>query len=91
MSTHFLRLSPWRVGIGFGFIWALGLFILALISHNTIYYGHPFIQSLDSVYIGYSPTVEGAFVGLCWGFINFFIFGWLVAWLYNILLPRQKD
>jgi len=78
------------MGIAFGFIWALGLFILALISYNTIYYGHPFIQSMDSIYIGYSPTIDGAFMGLCWGFISFFIFGWLVASVYNFMLPRQK-
>lgn len=90
MSTCYLRLSPWRVGLALGFIWALSLFVLALISHNTIYYGHPFIQAIDSVYIGYSPTVDGAFIGFCWGFVDFFIFGWLVAWVYNIILPRSK-
>lgn len=90
MSSQYLRLSPWRTGFAVGLIWAIGLFALALISHNTIYYGHPFIQAIDSVYIGYSPTIEGAFIGFCWGLIDFFIFGWLVAWVYNLCLPRNK-
>lgn len=89
-TTQFARLSPVRVGLALGFIWGLSLFILALISLNTIYYGHPFIQALDSIYIYYSPTVEGAFVGFCWGFLDFFIFGWLVAKVYNLILPRNK-
>lgn len=91
MSHCCLRLSPWRVGVALGFIWGLGLLILAFISLNTIYYGHPFIQALDSIYIRYSPTVDGAFIGFCWGFVNFFIFGWLVAVVYNFCLPRKKD
>lgn len=90
MSSHYQRLSPWRMGFAVGLIWSLTLFVLALIAHNTIFYGHPFIQALDSVYIGYSPTVEGAFIGLCWGFIDFFIFGWLVTWVYNLVLPKHK-
>lgn len=91
MSDHYLRLSPWRAGLALGFIWGLALLILSLISYNTIYYGHPFIQAVDSIYVGYAPTIDGAFVGFGWGFIASFIFGWLVASVYNCLLPRRRD
>lgn len=90
MSQQYLRLSPWRVGFAMGGIWGLSLLIIGLIAHSTIYYGHPFIQALDSVYIGYAPTVDGAFVGLAWGFCGFFIFGWCISRLYNMCLPRSK-
>ncbi len=90
MSATYLRLSPWRVGLALGFVWGLALLVLACISYNTIYYGHPFIQGVDSIYIGYSPTIAGGFIGFGWGFIAFFIFGWVMASLYNLLLPRNQ-
>lgn len=90
MNSQYLRLSPWRIGMACGLIWGLGLLILGFIAHATYLYGHPFIQALDSIYIGYSPTVSGAFIGFCWGFIDFFVFGTLVAWIYNLCLPRNK-
>ena len=91
MNTCYLRLSPWRVGLALGIMWGLSLLILAFISYNTIYYGHPFIQAVDSIYIGYAPTIDGAFIGFGWGFVASFIFGWLLARIYNLFLPRHKD
>lgn len=90
MSQKYLRLSPWRVGLALGCIWGLSLLIIGLIASSTMYYGHPFVQALDSVYIGYAPTVDGAFVGLAWGFIGFFIFGWCISILYNLFLPKSQ-
>lgn len=66
------------------------MFILALIGYGSIFYGQPLIQMINSVYIGYGPTVEGAFIGFFWGFIDFFIFGWLVGIVYNALVGRGR-
>ncbi len=84
-----MSISPCRFGVALGLVWGMALAVLALIAHATVYYGHPFIQTLDSVYMGYSPTYEGAFLGFVWGFSDFFLFGIFVAWIYNLLHSKQ--
>ncbi len=84
-------ISPCRLGIALGIVWGLALALLALIAHMTPYYGHPFIQTLDSVYMGYSPTYEGAFLGFFWGFITFFVGAALVGWVYNLLSCKKES
>lgn len=91
MSNPSVCFSPRRLGFAFGVIWGLSLFILGLIAHSTIYYGHLIIQTLDSIYFGYEATVEGAFIGFLWGFCDAFIAGWLIAWVYNLCATSKAS
>jgi len=36
--------------------------------------------------VGYSATIVGILIGAVWGFIDAFIGGVVLAWLYNKLL-----
>ena len=41
------------------------------------------ISTLAGAYIGYSWSLLGAFIALFWGLVYGFIFGWLLASIYN--------
>lgn len=85
------RIDAVRLGLAFGIVWGLGLFAAALLAW-TVGYGEQFVEASSSVWLGYAPTVAGAFMGLLWGFIDGFIVGVLVAWLYNRLAaPRSAQ
>jgi hypothetical protein len=77
-----VELCPKCLGVAFGLVWGIGLFVMALISGAGAY-GAMFIGSIGSVYLGYSAGAFGGLLGLVYGFIDGFIGGYLVAWLYN--------
>jgi hypothetical protein len=35
------------------------------------------------MYVGYNATIVGCLIGAAWAFIDAFIGGYLLAWLYN--------
>lgn len=90
MTKAATRLSPTTLGFAMGMIWGLSLFVLGLIGYGSMFYGHPMIQMISSVYLGYGPTVEGAFIGFAWGFVDFFMFGWLAGLVYNACLRHKS-
>jgi protoporphyrinogen oxidase len=45
----------------------------------------PNLLLLNQYFIGYSVSIEGAFIGLGYSFLWGFIFGWLFAYLRNLL------
>jgi hypothetical protein len=72
------------LGLSLGLIWGFTILIGTL---WMIYRGSPgqTISKLGNFYIGYSFTIEGAFIGFIWGFVDGFILGVAIAWLYNYL------
>ena len=44
------------------------------------------MQLLNQYFLGYSVTVKGAFIGMGFTFFWGFLFGWLFAYLHNILI-----
>lgn len=76
------RISLCHLGFALGLVWGVGLLLLGLISYSNGY-GAEFIKVMGSIYIGYAPTVAGSIVGLFWGFIDAFITGVVIAWIYN--------
>ena len=46
----------------------------------------PKLQLLAQYFIGYTVTVEGAFIAFCYSFVWGFLFGWLFAYLRNFFL-----
>ena len=82
MSGSYGRLAPAKFGFAWGLMWAIGLLLMGW-SAWLWGYGMAFVALFASVYIGYGPTFLGAVLGAVWGFIDFFIFAWLVALIYN--------
>lgn len=77
------KLSPVGLGLSLGVLWGLSLFILGLVAYYYTY-GHPFVLAMGTVYLGYEPTIKGSVLGGIIGFLDAFITGFLIAWLYNL-------
>ena len=80
MSNH--RLNPCRFGFALGFVGALSMLIMAFCAMHFDY-GEDIVDLLATIYPGYGATVQGMFLGILWGFIDYFIFGFIVGWAYN--------
>ncbi len=78
------RLSPVRLGLSLGIIWGLSLLTIGLLAIFSGY-GHSFITTIGTMYLGYAPTVLGSLIGCVIGFADAFISGFLIAWLYNFI------
>ncbi|KTD18819.1 Uncharacterised protein [Legionella lansingensis] len=86
------KLSPVALGLSLGVIWGVSILLLGLIA--TFYeYGRPFVTAVGVLYVGYQPTILGSFLGGLIAFIDSFIGGVIIAWLYNLFLCccRKKD
>jgi hypothetical protein len=77
-----MKLNVKALGLAGGIVWGFSIFLL---TWWFLLLGHPgnLLGKLGSVYLGYSVTWYGAFVGLIWGFVDGFIGGAILAWLYN--------
>ena len=78
-----IRLSPLALGLAMGILWGVAVLIMGLLA--TYYsYGTPFVTSVGVLYVGYEPTIAGAIIGGLIGFVDAFIGGVILAWLYNL-------
>lgn len=78
-----IKLSPLALGLAMGILWGLFVLIMGLLAAYYSY-GTPFVSSMGVLYVGYQPTVSGAFIGCLIGFVDAFIVGAILAWLYNL-------
>ncbi|MDI9818984.1 MULTISPECIES: bacteriophage holin [unclassified Legionella] len=76
------KLSPVALGLSLGILWGISVFIMGLIA-SYYAYGQPFVEALGALYIGYAPTILGSFIGGLIAFVDAFISGVILAWLYN--------
>lgn len=76
-----MKLDAKALGLAGGILWGACVFLTTL--WVTYRGGGEHLVLLAKIYVGYSVSVAGAFVGLVWGFVDGFICGWLLAWLYN--------
>jgi hypothetical protein len=79
-----MSLNPKAFGLTAGIIWGLVLLVITLISTNTGY-AAMFLNTIGSIYPGYSITPLGSIIGLIYGFadacIGFYIFARIYNWL----------
>jgi hypothetical protein len=93
MGDKYGQLHPCAFALAMGIIWGLGTFIMAVVAMHTGY-GSSFVSGLGSLYIGYEASYLGSVIGLAWGFFDAAVFGFLLAWLYNVInrkAPCCKD
>ncbi len=76
------KLDSMAMGLAFGVLWAAGVLIIGLLATFTGY-GSELIASLGTVYLGLEATLVGVVIGAVWGFVDAFIGGYVLAWLYN--------
>jgi hypothetical protein len=75
------KLNSKALGLSLGVIWGAAAFLLGV---TAMYgYGVEFVEFVGNLYVGYEATWAGAFIGLVYAFLDGFIGGLLVGWLYN--------
>jgi len=82
MTHKCTQLHVLSFGLALGVTWGLGIFILGIVNYFSIW-GVEVLGSLATLYIGYAPTILGSVLGAIWGFVDAFIGGVIIAWLYN--------
>lgn len=76
------KLSPVGLGFALGLIWGLGWMLLCWAGARWGF-GLVVIQIQSTIYHNVAPTFVGGLWALFEGFVDFFVFGVLVAFVYN--------
>jgi len=77
------RFAPHAFGVAIGVLWAAYVLFCGI---TAIFgWGSALVEALSSLYIGYGPSVLGALAGAAWGFVDGYIAGLVIAWIYNRL------
>ncbi len=84
-----MKLDALRLGLAAGITWAAGIALLACLA-RLFGWGGPAVEIIASVYIGFGATWAGLAVGALWGLADGFVGGFLIAWLYNLMLPAVE-
>ena len=82
MGGNACRLSVFGFGMALGLTWGLSVLALGLMNHY-LGLGATIVTGLGEFYIGYEASIIGSLIGAGWGFIDMFIGGVIIAWLYN--------
>ena len=79
-----MKLNARAMGFTVGVIWGLSLFLVTMLSlWSGRVYGRHFLYAMASIYPGFDISNNGAILGVCYGFVDGFVFGWLIAKIYN--------
>ena len=75
-------------GLALGTTAALVVFLIGV---TTAFFGWGIlvVQVLSTLLIGYEPSFVGAVAGAVWAFVDGFIAGMFLAWLYNRFAARD--
>lgn len=77
------KCQPLALGIALGVLWAFSVFFAGIFAMSG--WGAALVQVLGSFYIGYGPSIAGAIIGAIWAFVDGFVAGVVVAWIYNLV------
>lgn len=85
-----MKLNVRALALAAGIVWGLVIFLL---TYWFLIFGYEgiMLEQISRVYLGYSVTWYGAFIGLIWGFVDGLIGGALLAWLYNRFTPQPSE
>ena len=85
-----MKLNARALGFTLGVIWGFAVSLLTLLSlYSFETYAIGFLKGIASVYPGYTISTEGAILGLCYGFVDAFVLGWLIAKIYNFFAKEK--
>ncbi len=77
-----MKMNIKALALSIGIIWGLAIFLLT-VWFLIMGYNGDLLTKLGSVYLGYSVSWLGAFIGFIYGFIDGLIGGALLGFLYN--------
>jgi len=77
------RCQPLALGVAIGVLWAFYIFFTGITA--MFGWGNVVVETMASLYIGYGASVAGAVIGAFWGFVDGFIAGLVIAWIYNFV------
>ena len=78
------KLNIKAAGLALGILWGASIFLLGIFSMFD--YGRILVDLIAEYYIGYGASFLGSIIGGVWGFIDAFVGGVVLAWLYNKLV-----
>lgn len=81
-----MKINAKAAGLALGILWGVALALLVPMAMYISVWTeglNTMISFLGSLYLGYEVSLMGAIIGAIWGFVDAFIGGYLVAWLYN--------
>ncbi|MBS0290652.1 MAG: bacteriophage holin [Proteobacteria bacterium] len=81
------RLSACALGTSLGVLSGVFILILGLMAH-FFQYGSAWVNMASSVYLGFAATPQGIIIGIIWAFVEGFVFGYLLAWIYNFVAKK---
>ncbi len=84
-----MKLRPLALGLSIGVFWGVMMFLTTWFCIFTGY-AREFLLIFIGIYPGYSITPVGSLIVLPYGFVDGFVFGAAVGWLYN-RFSRQGD
>ena len=79
-ETH--KCDVLALGLAIGILLAAYVFLLGITAW-LFDWGTVIVEATSSVYIGYSATFIGSIIGAVWAFVDRFIGGVVIAWVYN--------
>ena len=79
-----------KLGVAFAVAWSLFTF-LGGIAAAWLGWGKPLVEVLSSIYIGFDATLTGSIAGAVWGLANGYLWGALIAWIYNWQIREDTD
>lgn len=79
-----MKLNIKAFALACGILWGLGLFLLTwwIIAFDGVTHE---VTMIGRLYRGYTISPAGSLLGLLYGFVDAFIGGAVLAWLYNRL------
>ncbi|MDP3704899.1 MAG: bacteriophage holin [Legionellaceae bacterium] len=83
MTTAKCKLSPVALGLALGVFWGLSILAMGLLA-SYFMYGTAFVTAMGNMYVGYEASVLGSVIGGFIGFVDAFIGGAIIGWLYNV-------
>ena len=75
------KFSPNALGIAVGVLWATYVFFCGITA--MFGWGIALVAAISSLYVGYGPSILGAIIGAVWAFVDGYIAGVAIAWIYN--------
>ena len=75
------KLNASALGIALGISWVACIVFVGITA--MFGWGTAWVEGLSSLYIGYQASILGIIIGSCWAFLDGFIGGVMIAWIYN--------